>query len=308
MQHFTLKQLKYFVTVVESESIAEASRQLHIAQPSISVAIKSLEDMFEQQFFIRHHAQGVSMTPGGQRFYQKAKELLRLAYQFEQNSKADNDLVSGTISVGCFETVAPLYMPRLISGFKKSYPDITIKIYDGEQHEIAHGLHRGTFDLAFLYDLELDSSIHTECLNAPQKPYALLPAEHPLAKRSSVRLSELSSLPMVLLDVVPSRNYFVNIFKEKGYHPCIAYSSPSIEMVRCMVGQGLGFSVMVTKPISNVTYDGQRVTYIDIQDDMADSTLVMAHLRNNEPTRPTKLFMEYCRSAELNPVNFVLPD
>ncbi len=306
MQHFTLKQLKYFVAVVESESIAEASRQLHIAQPSISVAVKSLEDMFEQQFFIRHHAQGVSMTPGGQRFYEKAKELLRMVYQFEQNSKADNDLVSGIISVGCFETIAPLYMPRLISGFKKIYPDITIKIYDGEQHEIAHGLHRGTFDLAFLYNLELDGSIHTECLDAPQKPYALLPAEHPLAKRNSVKLSELSGLPMVLLDVVPSRNYFINIFKEKGYHPRVAYSSPSIEMVRCMVGQGLGFSVLVTKPVADVTYDGQHVRCIAIQDEMADSTLVMAHLRNNEPTRPTKLFMEYCRCAELNPEKFAL--
>ncbi len=57
---FTLKQLKYFVTVVETESIAEASRQLHIAQPSISIAIKNLESTFDQQLFIRHHAQGVS--------------------------------------------------------------------------------------------------------------------------------------------------------------------------------------------------------------------------------------------------------
>lgn len=89
------------------------------------------------------------MTPSGQRFYEKAKELLRLSYQFEQNSKADNELVSGIISIGCFETAAPLYMPSLMAGFKKIYPEITIKIYDGEQHEIAHGLHRGRFDWLF---------------------------------------------------------------------------------------------------------------------------------------------------------------
>lgn len=301
MPHFTLKQLKYFVAVVEAESIAEASRQLHIAQPSISIAVKTLEDMFEQQFFIRHHAQGVSMTPSGQRFYEKAKELLRLSYQFEQNSKADNELVSGIISIGCFETAAPLYMPSLMAGFKKIYPEITIKIYDGEQHEIAHGLHRGRFDLAFLYDLELDTSIYTESLNAPQKPYALLPANHPLAQRHAVRLSELSNLPMILLDVVPSKNYFISIFKDKGYNPQVAYSSPSIEMVRCMVGQGLGFSVLVTRPVNDMTYDGQQVRCVEIQDEMANSALVMAHLRSSEPTKPTKLFMEYCRNAVLSP-------
>lgn len=73
MPHFTLKQLKYFVAVVEAESIAEASRQLHIAQPSISIAVKTLEDMFEQQFFIRHHAQGVSMTPAGNAFMKRRR-------------------------------------------------------------------------------------------------------------------------------------------------------------------------------------------------------------------------------------------
>ncbi|KKY57827.1 Transcriptional regulator [Pseudomonas amygdali pv. lachrymans] len=61
MAHFTLKQLKYFVTAVEVDSIAEASRQLHISQPSISVAIKNLEEAFNQPLFVRHHAQGVSL-------------------------------------------------------------------------------------------------------------------------------------------------------------------------------------------------------------------------------------------------------
>ncbi|MGP4131111.1 LysR family transcriptional regulator [Pantoea tagorei] len=120
MMRFTLKQLKYFVTVVETESIAEASRQLHIAQPSISIAIKNLEDTFDQQLFIRHHAQGVSLTPGGRRFYEKARDLLRLSYEFEQNSRAEHQLVSGTIAVGCFESAAPLYLPKLIAGFKKN--------------------------------------------------------------------------------------------------------------------------------------------------------------------------------------------
>ena len=301
MMHFTLKQLKYFVTVVETESIAEASRKLHIAQPSISIAIKNLEDAFNQQLFIRHHAQGVSLTPGGRRFYEKAKDLLRLSYEFEQNSLAENEMVSGTISVGCFESAAPLYMPKLIAGFRKKYPNITIQLNDGEQHELMHGLHRGRFDLAFLYDLELGNAIHKEELNAPHKPYALLPADHPLAKKGVVTLQELSREPMILLDAVPSKNYFINIFKDKGYHPEVAFSSPSIEMVRCMVGQGLGFSVLVTRPCSTMTYDGGELAQMEIEDDMPASTLVMAYLKNNDPTRPTQLFMDYCRSIELMP-------
>ncbi|STR39583.1 transcriptional regulator [Klebsiella michiganensis] len=192
-------------------------------------------------------------------------------------------------------------MPKLVAGFKKMYPEITLQLYDGEQHELMHGLHRGRFDLALVYDLELGHSIHKELLNAPHKPYALLPASHPLAQKKCVTLQELSREPMILLDAVPSKNYFVSIFKEKGYHPEVAYSSPSIEMVRCMVGQGLGFSVLVTRPLCDMTYDGEKLVQLDIADEMPASTLIMAHLANNEPTRPTQLFMDYCRSIELTP-------
>ncbi|WP_011978273.1 LysR substrate-binding domain-containing protein [Marinomonas sp.] len=300
MRYFTLKQLNYFTTVVDTESIAEASRKLHIAQPSISIAIKNLEDSFGQQLLIRHHAQGVSLTPSGRRFYDKARELLRFSHEFEQNTLANSDTASGKISIGSFESVAPLYIPKLIAGFKRQYPDIEIQLMDGEQHEIMVGLHRGHFDMAFLYDLELDNSIRKEPLNAPHKPYALLPADHPLAANPTVTLEALSREPMVLLDVIPSRNYFLSIFTEKGLHPEVAYTSPSIEMVRCMVGQGQGFSVLVTRPCSKMTYDGQQLAYVEIEDEMESSALIMAHLKTNEPTKPARLFMDYCRAFDLD--------
>ncbi|EIC82099.1 LysR family transcriptional regulator [Serratia sp. M24T3] len=68
-----------------------------------------------------------------------------------------------------------------------------------------------------------------------------------------------------------------------------------------MVGQGLGFSVLVTRPCSDMTYDGQRLVQLDIVGEMAAPTLIIAYLPNNEPTRPTRLFMDYCRRVELTP-------
>ena len=299
MRNFTLKQLHYFTTVVETESIAEASRRLYIAQPSISIAIKNLEHTFDQQLLIRHHAQGISLTPDGRRFYEKAKELLHLSHEFEQNTLADNENINGKISIGSFESVAPLFIPKLIAGFKQLYPEIEIQLHDGEQHEVMVGLHRGQFDVALLYDIELDNSISKEKLNAPHKPYAVLPVDHPLAKKKSVTLAELSKEPMILLDVIPSRNYFLSLFSEKNRHPEIAYTSPSIEMVRCMVGQGQGFSILVTKPSTNITYDGQSLAYIEIDDEMESSALIMAHLKTNKPTIPARLFIDYCQQQNL---------
>lgn len=295
MASYTLRQLKYFVTTVECGSVAEASRKLYIAQPSISTAIKGLEESFGVQLFIRHHAQGVSLTPSGARFYRKAQELLRMAHEFEQNALADNDVVAGQIDIGCFETVAPLYLPRLIAGFRERYPGVEIRISDGEQQELVQGLTAGRFDLALLYEHDLDGTIATDPLMPAQRPYALLPEDHRFAKQDKVSLRDLALEPMILLDVQPSRTYFVSIFEELGLNPHIAFSSPSIEMVRGMVGQGFGFSVLVTRPHSECTYDGKKVVMVNIAEDVSASGLVAAWLKRAQLTKPAQLFVDYAR-------------
>lgn len=301
MASYTLRQLKYFVTTVECGSVAQASRKLYIAQPSISTAIKGLEESFNVQLFIRHHAQGVSLTPCGARFYRKAQKLLRMAHEFEQNALAEGDVTSGQIDIGCFETVAPLYLPRLIAGFREKYPGVEIRLQDGEQQELVQGLTSGRFDLAMLYEHDLDATIETEPLMPPQRPYALLPADHRFAGQPRVSLVDLAREPMILLDVQPSRTYFVSIFEELGLSPNIVFSSPSIEMVRGMVGQGFGFSVLVTRPHSACSYDGQPLVTVEISDAVTGSGLVAAWLKRAQLTRPAQLFVDYCK-AELAPV------
>jgi DNA-binding transcriptional LysR family regulator len=299
---YSLRQLRYFVTTVECGSVAEASRKLYIAQPSISTAVKGLEESFGVQLLIRHHAQGVSLTPGGARFYRKAQELLRMAKEFEQNALADNDVVAGHIDIGCFETVAPLYLPKLIAGFRERYPGVEINVHDGEQQELVQGLTGGRFDLTIFYEHDLDGTIETEPLMPPQRPYALLPEGHRFAGQEQVSLRDLALEPMILLDVLPSRTYFVSIFEELGLTPNIIFSSPSIEMVRGMVGQGFGFSVLVTRPQHDMTYDGKRVVAVNISDAVTGSGLVAAWLKRAHLTKPAQLFVEYCKEQ------FALPN
>ncbi|SMB51136.1 LysR family transcriptional regulator [Serratia proteamaculans] len=300
MANYTLRQLKYFVTTAKCRSVTEASRKLYIAQPSISGAIKSLEDSFGVQLFIRHHAQGVSLTPSGSRFYRKAQKLLRMAHIFEQDALADNDMVSGKISVGCFETVAPLILPKLIRGFKTLYPGIETLIQDGEQHELVHSLTTGSLDVSLLYNHDLNSNIVTDVLVAPRKPYVLLSAHHPLAQNKQVSLADLATEPMVLLDLLPSRNYFLNLFTRVGITPNIVFSSPSLELVRGMVGQGLGFAILVTRPYGQYSYDGQPLATVELQDEVEGSGLVVAWLTANQLTKPAQLFVEFCKSELAN--------
>jgi len=293
---WTLRQIKYFVTTVECGSVAEASRRLYIAQPAISSAIKSLEEQFDSILLLRHHAQGVSLTPAGQRFYQKSCHLLRMARTFEQDILADNGTVRGHIDVGCFETVAPLYLPQILAGFLQKYPEIHVQLRDGEQQELRQSLHKGHFDLLILYAHELDDTLTSEPLLPVQQPYVLLPAAHKLAQQTSISLKELVAEPMILLNVPPSQSYFVRIFESAGFKPNIVYSSPSIEMVRGMVGQGFGFSLLVTRPHINQTYDGKALACLPLSETVEGSGLVAVWLKSHLPAKPVRLFIDYCKT------------
>ncbi len=303
MAAYNLRQLKYFTTTVECGSVAEASRKLYIAQPSISSAIKNLEESFNIQLFIRRHAQGVSLTPSGSRFYRKAQELLRAAYEFEQNILADNDMASGQIDVGCFEAIAPFYLPGLIAGFKDRWPQVNVRIRDGEQQELVQALASGNIDLAILYELDLDDTIETLPLTDPQQPYVLLPQGHRFTRQEKVSIYDLVHEPMVLLDVQPSHRYFVSIFEQFGLTPNIKFSSPSFEMVRSMVGRGFGFSILVTRPHTDFTYDGRKLVCLPLEETVTCSWLAAAWLGQSQLTKPAQFFVDHCRNVLTSGIN-----
>jgi DNA-binding transcriptional LysR family regulator len=132
---------------------------------------------------------------------------------------------------------------------------------------------------------------------APQQPYALLPEGHRFAHQAKVSLTDLVLEPMVLLDVQPSRTYFVSIFEERGLTPNIQFSSPSIEMVRGMVGCGFGFSILVTRPHSEYTYDGHKLVCVPLAEKVSGSGLSAAWLRRSQLTKPAQLFVDHCREV-----------
>ena len=169
-----------------------------------------------------------------------------------------------------------------------------IRIRDGEQQELVQGLTSGRFDLAFLYEHDLDSTIETEPLMPPQRPHALLPEGHRFAGQAQVSLRDLCLEPMILLDVQPSRTYFVSLFEELGLTPNIAFSSPSIEMVRGMVGQGFGFSCWSPARIRNAPTTARRWSW-STSPSRCPPPLAAAWLKRAQLTKPARLFVDYCR-------------
>ncbi|MFC6518521.1 LysR family transcriptional regulator [Undibacterium arcticum] len=84
---FSLRQIRYFLATAETLSITEAAHRLHISQPSVSTTISALEEMFGTQLFIRHHAQGMSLTPAGRLLASEARALLKQSEELNATLK-----------------------------------------------------------------------------------------------------------------------------------------------------------------------------------------------------------------------------
>ncbi len=293
MINYSLRQLEYFVLSASEGSLVRAAEKLNVSQPSISAAVTKLEDQLGVQLLIRHHAAGVSVTPAGAQILTQAGNLIQHAREIQALAADTASQVKGALQLGSFVTLAPVFLPSLIEGFTTVHPDARIDIGEGTQHDLVDGLRRGRFEMALLYALDLPDDLETTTL-AELQPYVLLPRGHRLARHKTVSLKDLATEPMVLLDVAPSRSYFLGLMREAGIEPDITFSSPSMELVRGLVGRGQGFSLLVTRPHGDLSYDGQPLAVRPVREKVEPGRIALASLSQLRPTRLMEAFGEHC--------------
>ena len=139
---FTLRQLEYFIAAGETGSITQASERIHISQPSISTAISQLEQELDVQLFVRHHAQGLSLTPAGRMMLLEAKRLVEQAESLYAAASEASEEVRGQLNVGCLTTLAPMILPELALSFMAAFPKASIRPHADHQEILLDNLHR----------------------------------------------------------------------------------------------------------------------------------------------------------------------
>lgn len=290
---FTLKQLSYFVAAGEAGSILKAAEKIHVSQPSISNAIAHLEDIFELQLFIRHHAQGMSLTTAGGQIMAQSKRLLKDANELKSFAGKLSDQIFGSINIGCFTPLAPIVTPGLCHGFMQSFSGVDVNVSEDNQAELLSNLKKGAIDLALTYDLQLDSDINFTPL-AELNPYALLPASHPLANNKVVSLSQLENEKFILLDLPLSNAYFMSLFSLSNVKPIIHARTKHIDVQRGLVAKGYGYSLANVRPLNKKSLDGSGLAYVPLSGDNQSLTLGIAVLDKIRKTMAVDSFNQYC--------------
>lgn len=291
---YTLRQLEYLVAAAETGTLTAAAARCHVSQAGIALAITELERALGVQLLVRRKAKGVKLTPAGQRTLAEARTLLNQAEALESNAVASGGQLSGRLRVGCYTTLAPFFIPPLLDGFAAGNPLLRLEFTEGTQPDIQRLLLDGALEVALLYDRSLQADIEHRLVTTLH-PYVLLPADHPLGRSREVDLTELDGEPLIRLDLPPNLGGSGQLAADAGA-AAGWYRTPNFELVRCLVGRGLGYAVLVQQPAGDLTYDGHRVITRPIAG-AAPVALVLAYPRGAQLTKRALALGEFCATV-----------
>ncbi|MFB7941842.1 LysR substrate-binding domain-containing protein [Streptomyces sp. NPDC056049] len=295
-ERISLRRLHAFVACAEAGTMTGAARRLFVSQGAVSVAIAQLEREVGVQLLLRSKAKGLTLTEAGRLLLPEARSLLARADELQAEMRDLGLAPSGRLVIGCFSTIAPFFLPRVLEEFQAAHPQVTLDFVEGSLTELQRRLREGECEVAVVYGVDIQAGIDYDTLYTT-RPYVLLPAAHPLVAKAEIRLADLGDHDMVALDVPPSLRYFNEVLSSAGVSPRIRHRTESFETVRSLVARGVGYSLLIQRPFADVSYEGRGLVTRTISDGIRPLDVVLARPAGVRLTRRAAAFTAFCHAS-----------
>lgn len=282
-----LRVLRYFLTVAMEENITHAAEILHVTQPTLSRQLAQLEADLGVTLFHRGNHR-ITLTEEGQLLRCRAREILELADKAEAELTHMDQVVTGTIAIGCGETGSIRYLADTMADFRKKYPRVSFEIYSAIADDVSTRMDRGLLDFGLLME-PVDISKYNFVHMPYQEQYRLLVRkDDPMAGQEAVTPEDLEGMDILMPRRLSVRNVFENWFgliygtlKLPATINLSLYNT--IALVRAGVGKGItpldvGFS--------------PDLRAIPLAPELVVGS-VMAWKKNQQQPRPVSLFAEF---------------
>ena len=190
-----LRNLRYFLAAAREENMSRAADILHVTQPTLSRAIKALEDDLGEKLFVRKSF-SISLTPKGKLLKDRVESLITMVDEIESEFTSIEDIENETISFGLVESSQIIYLAAEINTLKRRYPNFAYHITSGYKEQILEDLDNGIHDFAVVCE-DPDTEKYN-CLAFPKVVTwgAIMPADHPLAEKESINAADLIGQPL----------------------------------------------------------------------------------------------------------------
>ena len=237
----TLRHLDIFIHVYQLQSITKAAKQMHIAQPSISLAIKELEEYYHICLFDRMNRK-IYPTDIAHQFYQYAIHILDLYHDMEKDLKDWSH--SGTIRIGSSITVSQYILPKLILRFKEVYPQIDIQVDVDNSKTIERYILENRIDFGLIETMPNDPNIIKIPFMSDQL-CTIVSLDHPLLEKDSIHLSDLLDYPFLMREKGSSVHSLVeSVFLSHQLELVTAWQCVSTQAIIHAVSQNIGISTL----------------------------------------------------------------
>ena len=245
----TLTELRYIVAVARERHFGKAAKACHVSQPTLSVAIKKLEDELGVSIFERGSSD-ISLSPVGERVVQQAQQALEAADNVKQVALHGKNQLAGPLRIGAIHTIGPYLYPELIPILRKAAPEMPLVVEENYTAVLTEKLKQGELDVIIIALPYAEQGIVTQALY--KEPFVvLLPTSHPLTARKTISSTQLQDENVLLLGKGHCfRDHVLEAcpacVPKPGLEGDLAHTieGSSLETIRHMVVSGLGITVL----------------------------------------------------------------
>jgi LysR family transcriptional regulator, hydrogen peroxide-inducible genes activator len=249
----TLTELRYIVAVARERHFGHAAEACFVSQPTLSVAVKKLEEELGVPLFERGPGE-ITVTPAGQRIIEQAQRVLEEASRIKEIAAAGRDPIAGPVRLGAIYTIGPYLLPKLVPILRKAAPTMQLLIQENFTHRLGEMLKSGEVDAMLIALPYEDAGVVTRALY-DEPFFVAVPKGHPWETRKKVTTEELTDESLLLLgeghcfrDQVLEICHTIRAKERSGLSRTV--EGGSLETIRQMVAGGVGITVLPATSIS----------------------------------------------------------
>lgn len=312
---FHRKNLIY--TIAKEQSFSKAAQKLFIAQPSLSLMVKNLEEELGTPLFDRS-CKPVRLTEAGQQYIQAAEQIRGIERAYEEYILALNNLGTGSLRIGSNQLLSYLVLPKYISRFVQTYPKIQLSLVDANSTTLEQEISNGSLDI-IIDNSELPTDLYAQvyltsehlllavpnnfeetklCEGAGLCYEDILQGRH-LTHQTPANLENFSSVPFILMNRNNDTRKQTNaIFQEVGFSPKVLFEMDRLASLYSYVEQGTAASVVTDTLVKNTRMDQSNMVFYTLPTKYTHRKIYAYYKRNKYCTKAMTAFIESLGSLE----------
>ena len=287
-----IKQISYFMAVAQEGSYSRAAEKLNVSQPTLSIAVKKLEEELGTRLFYAFDRRQC-LTDEGLRLLEGSRQLMDIYQKTVEDVKITNARSAGSFTLGLSPLFGACFFGDLIPSFSAAYPNIKINMIEDGAYKIDQRILDGSVDIAVTLNTEQLSAFGS-CHFSTQRNVALLHRSHPLAGSESITVSQLRDDQFAIFneDFILHRQ-ILSACRAAGFRPKIALLSSQWDFMVELVSRNRAVSIL-PKPVMDKHPD-PNIRCVPLTDSMKYWDIVMAWNQQKYMPRACRLFLDYIR-------------